>query len=472
MPGPDLAAASDTAKDCLIRGLQAHVSFLQMPGQKHGNLRFGELESALRSQRRELDEAQAALRAERARCRALERALEAKSQLCEDLAGSRPWETSSPRLRRTASKPPPLAMAQASHQCGKEDGLCDASTCAPDSEGSGTARSATDSQVIEAFIAELRVEPPTGKADSTRPENKGRAALQRQRARCQQLNDQLQGLAQDLGPSGDTGLERHAHGPRPCQPFGHLPTQAKGALLRRLPVKLYRPAMKSSRQWSSKPDIMKHILTFPGFGPFMASAYWQLLRLRFPTAATAPPATGRVLLSNVKPLGRSKLTQASKGPKEAPGEGAAVEAYWPDDDMWLDAQVTQVFEDGTYRIVWSMDDSESDVPADYVRWPGDMGEEEGRSTGSSGAFCWYPECYSSSQNEQCTRFDVAAAVWRHVQAQSLAAAEAVTEAAEPKTAAKAKANKKAEKRKHRHKRRTAKAKEQSRPEGNVFCLQG
>ena len=84
----------------------------------------------------------------------------------------------------------------------------------------------------------------------------------------------------------------------------------------------------------------------------------------------------------------------------------------------------------------------------------------------------YPECYSSSQNEQCTRFDVAAAVWRHVQAQSLAAAEAVTEAAEPKTAAKAKANKKAEKRKHRHKRRTAKAKEQSRPEGNVFCLQG
>jgi len=94
-------------------------------------------------------------------------------------------------------------------------------------------------------------------------------------------------------------------------------------------------------------------------------------------AATAPPATGRVLLSNVKPLGRSKLTQASKGPKEAPGEGAAVEAYWPDDDMWLDAQVTQVFEDGTYRIVWSMDDSESDVPADYVRWPGDMGEEEG-----------------------------------------------------------------------------------------------
>ncbi|CAE7351259.1 unnamed protein product [Symbiodinium sp. CCMP2592] len=219
MPGPDLAAASDTAKDCLIRGLQAHVSFLQkvlleststesapLVCEKQAVPRkcLEELESALRSQRRELDEAQAALRAERARGRALERALEAKAQLCEDLAGSRPWEGSSPRLRRTASKPPPLAMAQASHQCGKEEGLCDASTCAPDSEGSGTARSietseeAADSQVIEAFIAELRVEPPTEKADSTRPEDKGRAALQRQRARCQQLNDQLQGLAQEL----------------------------------------------------------------------------------------------------------------------------------------------------------------------------------------------------------------------------------------------------------------------------------
>ena len=41
--------------------------------------------------------------------------------------------------------------------------------------------------------------------------------------------------------------------------------------------------MKSNRQCTTKRDVMKQILAFPGFGLFLASANWQLFRLRFPT---------------------------------------------------------------------------------------------------------------------------------------------------------------------------------------------
>jgi len=43
-----------------------------------------------------------------------------------------------------------------------------------------------------------------------------------------------------------------------------------------------------------------------------------------------------------------------------------VEAYWPDDDRWLPAEIVEELMGGWYRIHW--DGAESVVPADYVRW--------------------------------------------------------------------------------------------------------
>ena len=65
------------------------------------------------------------------------------------------------------------------------------------------------------------------------------------------------------------------------------PTQAKRVLLQRVPSRLTRPAIKIGRQWAPKKDIIQHILRFQGFGPFLASAYWQLYRLRYPTYPSA-----------------------------------------------------------------------------------------------------------------------------------------------------------------------------------------
>jgi len=47
--------------------------------------------------------------------------------------------------------------------------------------------------------------------------------------------------------------------------------------------------------------------------------------------------------------------------------GEAIEAYWPDDDTWLPAKVLSVNPDLSLSITWSVDSSESDVPADLVR---------------------------------------------------------------------------------------------------------
>jgi len=79
-------------------------------------------------------------------------------------------------------------------------------------------------------------------------------------------------------------------------------------------------------------------------------------------SATAPQATGRVLLANVRPTCRKAKARVT-----GLAAGEACEGYWPDDDTWLGATVSEVYEDGSYRITWSQDSSESDVPADYVR---------------------------------------------------------------------------------------------------------
>lgn len=99
-------------------------------------------------------------------------------------------------------------------------------------------------------------------------------------------------------------------------------------------------------------------------------------------AQTAPASSGKVLLANVRPLShigrgpallkakpksKSKALVSSRPP---PVAGDVVEAYWPDDSTWLEATLEEVYEDGSYRVVWSGDSSQSDVPCDYVRWPG------------------------------------------------------------------------------------------------------
>mmetsp|Transcript_63983 Transcript_63983/g.187178 ORF Transcript_63983/g.187178 Transcript_63983/m.187178 type:complete len:741 (+) Transcript_63983:82-2304(+) len=50
-------------------------------------------------------------------------------------------------------------------------------------------------------------------------------------------------------------------------------------------------------------------------------------------------------------------------------EGDAVEAYWPEDDVWMPATIVTVGIDGSMTIAWDEDGSHSDVPADYVRDP-------------------------------------------------------------------------------------------------------
>eukprot|EP00435_Cladocopium_sp_Y103_P052905 s2085_g16.t1 len=103
-------------------------------------------------------------------------------------------------------------------------------------------------------------------------------------------------------------------------------------------------------------------------------------------ASRAQMSGGRTLLAKVKPMGRSRMMPKTAKVAAAPNEGDVVEAFWPDDEMWLEATVTQVFDDGSYRIAWAMDDSESDVPADYVRWPGEPDEGPRTSYFRSSAF--------------------------------------------------------------------------------------
>eukprot|EP00928_Gymnodinium_smaydae_P005542 TRINITY_DN11887_c0_g1_i1.p1 TRINITY_DN11887_c0_g1~~TRINITY_DN11887_c0_g1_i1.p1 ORF type:complete len:742 (+),score=93.12 TRINITY_DN11887_c0_g1_i1:57-2228(+) len=47
--------------------------------------------------------------------------------------------------------------------------------------------------------------------------------------------------------------------------------------------------------------------------------------------------------------------------------GDDVEAYWPDDDVWIMASVEELKADGSCVIIWAEDGSRSEVPADYVR---------------------------------------------------------------------------------------------------------
>mmetsp|Transcript_39128 Transcript_39128/g.112968 ORF Transcript_39128/g.112968 Transcript_39128/m.112968 type:complete len:1129 (+) Transcript_39128:40-3426(+) len=102
------------------------------------------------------------------------------------------------------------------------------------------------------------------------------------------------------------------------------------------------------------------------FTPDMTLAPGVAQQLRR-VAAGAPAGTGRALLANVKPLSRVLASAPVRQKATTPTVGEPVEGYWPDDDTWLSATLAEEYEDGSYRIVWTDDQSESDVPADYVR---------------------------------------------------------------------------------------------------------
>mmetsp|Transcript_72499 Transcript_72499/g.125766 ORF Transcript_72499/g.125766 Transcript_72499/m.125766 type:complete len:1100 (-) Transcript_72499:169-3468(-) len=88
---------------------------------------------------------------------------------------------------------------------------------------------------------------------------------------------------------------------------------------------------------------------------------------------SAPPSTGKVALANVRPISKMKATPTRKQPA-ALAVGDTIEGYWPDDDTWLSAALLEIYEDGSYKIAWDSDNSESDVPADYVRRVGGAGD--------------------------------------------------------------------------------------------------
>eukprot|EP00419_Tripos_fusus_P045518 CAMPEP_0172822272 /NCGR_PEP_ID=MMETSP1075-20121228/16567_1 /TAXON_ID=2916 /ORGANISM="Ceratium fusus, Strain PA161109" /LENGTH=1135 /DNA_ID=CAMNT_0013663249 /DNA_START=71 /DNA_END=3474 /DNA_ORIENTATION=- len=117
------------------------------------------------------------------------------------------------------------------------------------------------------------------------------------------------------------------------------------------------------------------------FVPELKLDPWQNDQLR-QVAARAPAGSGRVLLANVRPMSHVKATpqmQRQVNPTDI-SVGDSVEAYWPDDDTWLGATVADIYEDGSYQIIWESDQSESDVPKDYVRAIG--GTED--TSGSAG----------------------------------------------------------------------------------------
>eukprot|EP00929_Paragymnodinium_shiwhaense_P034889 TRINITY_DN18928_c0_g1_i1.p1 TRINITY_DN18928_c0_g1~~TRINITY_DN18928_c0_g1_i1.p1 ORF type:complete len:1100 (+),score=321.71 TRINITY_DN18928_c0_g1_i1:76-3375(+) len=132
-------------------------------------------------------------------------------------------------------------------------------------------------------------------------------------------------------------------------------------------------------------------------------------------AATAPPSNGKVLLANVRPFGRGiaaaakrKATAAKRAvvAKTPPTfeAGETVEGYWPDDDDWLEATLMEVLEDGSYKIIWASDGSESDVPNDYVRkvGGGDSGDADAEMppAGLEGAVFMCPEAAEQTVEER------------------------------------------------------------------------
>eukprot|EP00405_Crypthecodinium_cohnii_P015592 CAMPEP_0206456314 /NCGR_PEP_ID=MMETSP0324_2-20121206/22289_1 /ASSEMBLY_ACC=CAM_ASM_000836 /TAXON_ID=2866 /ORGANISM="Crypthecodinium cohnii, Strain Seligo" /LENGTH=1107 /DNA_ID=CAMNT_0053927215 /DNA_START=102 /DNA_END=3421 /DNA_ORIENTATION=+ len=107
-----------------------------------------------------------------------------------------------------------------------------------------------------------------------------------------------------------------------------------------------------------------------------ATAATQLMQ----AAAAAPAGTGKTVLADVQILAKNRKGLAAhqtkkvqkKKVKKAPEPpqlviGGECEGYWPDDDTWLSATLLEEYDDGSFRIAWSEDASESDVPAEYVR---------------------------------------------------------------------------------------------------------
>ncbi|CAJ1428872.1 unnamed protein product [Effrenium voratum] len=181
-------------KDCLIQGLQAHISFLQQVLEAPA--------SELQIKQKQLEEAEARAAAERELREALQRRLEQKALLCEDLAG---------RNQLLEAK---LLLLDDRRWSLKDD----ISTTA--SEGQHSARTEPEEDVIEVFIASLESPAPAPAAppklrNPARPvpalplptaptrapqTARGRLArsLERKSARCRSLGSEVRVLATEL----------------------------------------------------------------------------------------------------------------------------------------------------------------------------------------------------------------------------------------------------------------------------------
>merc|ERR1712032_732511 len=80
------------------------------------------------------------------------------------------------------------------------------------------------------------------------------------------------------------------------------------------------------------------------------------------------PRLSRMTMTSMWRL-RKKTCGEVLGEFFVPEPGAQVEAYWPGDDTWLPATVTQVLGSGQIKISWASDSSSSSVPADYIQDP-------------------------------------------------------------------------------------------------------
>ncbi|CAK9053498.1 DNA-binding protein SMUBP-2 (ATP-dependent helicase IGHMBP2) (Antifreeze enhancer-binding protein ortholog) (AEP) [Durusdinium trenchii] len=163
------APSQDIYRDCLIRGLQAHIRFLQ---------------DCLLEPDSRVQQVEEQLETERRRSWELEKSLERKALICEDLVARQQLET---KLAAPIEEKGP-----------RRSSTWDDST----TEGTSTARSnctEEDEEVIEAFISQLAPTRPPLPASSGPPSRPRETSLarraRRQQERCRTLSQDVCALA-------------------------------------------------------------------------------------------------------------------------------------------------------------------------------------------------------------------------------------------------------------------------------------
>ncbi|CAK9000668.1 unnamed protein product [Durusdinium trenchii] len=329
-------ARISVCQDCLIRGLQAHIRFLQ---------------DCLLEPDSRVQQVEEQLETERRRSWELEKSLERKALICEDLVARQQLET---KLAAPIEEKGP-----------RRSSTWDDST----TEGTSTARSnctEEDEEVIEAFISQLAPTRPPLPASSGPPSRPRETSLarraRRQQERCRTLSQDVCALA---------ALHQAAWS-RP--EAARSPGAAGGRVL-------------LAKVWPIPPHITKKRISYvmPHVRPMGRS---KMLPKQPSVAAAVTPSAGDVagLFLFMNLIGVDLIRCASFGCKPPTDQ-----TDWPE-EMWLDATISEVLEDGSFRIaggrsgsdrqkwigserVWAMDDSESEVPADYAVGPGSGGLE-------------------------------------------------------------------------------------------------